>query len=358
MSDSIDLIAAQEQLVERYAEASPEETQELAHRLAQTMRAVAEDESLWADLRQASERQADPGPLKALALLDWETLLAEWGVEEAELIAFELIDAVSRGRTEPGAWDEVRTLLPQLAERLDGMAAEPSEDRRWLGRMKDRMAAGVSVLRRVKVGSLIARMAKGVVFDAAGPPLLAGAMGGPIGPFVVIAAAAVCAIGAAAWEEIRAAIDRPTDEERSLLAHLFQTPELMPGRAGQISVNLDQITGLIAMARGVVPTERIAELLAELRCWAARVGARLLSARPLIAAHLGAAGLHDLETVLEAARVLNRELRAVATAACEDVAERVRLAADHARRAFDDLADKLQWLDRVLTDAGFGGPGH
>lgn len=351
--DAIELIEKQERLLRGLSEASPARTRDLAVGLGRAMQRIAEDERLWGELEEAGALAPEAGPVAYLPLVDWEALLHEWGFPDAERTALELIDAVDRGAAEPPAWSRVRELLYELGGEIVGDAGEDAEGGGRWKRLKERMAVGVSALRRVRLGSLLARSTAGAATGAA--PILAGViLGAPLGPVGMLAGAAICGLVMGAGSEVYAALKRLPEEDRSLLEALFKNPELQPGAEGGARADLEAIEAVLAEMSDETCEAALAKPLAKLRLWAARIGARLLSSWSVVQVRLGDAAVRDVQWALEATLALQQTLRAVAQL-CGAAADSVRRAIDASRRDIGELGARLRQLDGTLADHGFGG---
>jgi hypothetical protein len=350
--EALELIELQESMLDRLYEAPAPETRELAESLGMAMRQVAEDGAFWDGLERAGRLSREIEPSDYLALVDWETLLRKWGLPDVEQTALELIVAVDRGAGRELDWKRVRELIYQLGAEISGEAIEMPARRGPLGRLKERMAAGVSVLRRIRVGKLVVNAGMGGGVGAA--PILAGAAAGAsLGPIGILAGAVAVGVGTGASSEIRAAAKRLPKEDQSLLSGLFANQELGPGAFGQARAQLTTIETLVGGQTLTACEASLPMPLANLRLWAARVGARLLSSWPVIEARLGAAMVNEVRSVLDATMALQRTLRTVATL-CGTATDSARRVIATAYRQIAEVGGQLRGLNVDLGRQGFG----
>ena len=186
-------------------------------------------------------------------------------------------------------------------------------------------------------------------------PILVGVLlGAPLGPVGALVGAAVCGLVAGGGSEVYAALNRPPEEDRSALEDLFKNPELHPAGEGRARADLRTIEVVLSEVSGETCEAAIAEPLAKLRLWAARVGARLLSSWPVVQARLGGAIVREVEWTLDASVALQQTLRIVATL-CATAADGVRTVLDASFRQIGDVGSRLRQLDGILASQGFGG---
>jgi hypothetical protein len=342
--ETLDLIAAQERALEKFAEASPQETLALVEGLTATMRTVVEDEALWNRLAEASVRAEGAGQIRQLVLVDWETLLEQCGVPEAQAVALELIEAVTHA-DEPGGWEQARAHLLELTELLEGDAQQPRlEEPGWLARVRERAAVGYSALRRVRKGVIVAESGFGMA-EAVTPMLVGVALGAPLGPVGAVVGAAVGGLGLGLAKGLREALRRSSEEVPGELDALFRAPALDPAANGAARANLDLI---VALSEGERWDSAITDLLADLRLWAARIGATLSVAWPLVGAHLGKVGLRAIEQVMVALFDFQRSLRRIAQAGSDEDCNLLREGVDWARETTEKIADSLWRLEGLV----------
>jgi len=342
---SLGQIAAQERAVERFAEASPEETLALARKLVETMRTVVWDDELWDALAEASVRAEDAGQLRQLVLVDWETLLEQWGVPEAESVAMDLIEAVTRAE-EPGEWGEARAYLRELTELLEGDVREPQPEKPgWVRRVRGRAAAGFAALRRLRIGAVTAEGAIEMA-GAVAPTLLGAALfGAPMVSVPVVAGMAVGGLAFGLVNGLRAVLGRAEEVPPELVA-LFDASALGAYANGKARADLDLILPLYD-TNGWCP--EIGDLLAKLRLWAARIGATLAAAGPLLGAYLHGAGMRAAEEVMVALVEFQRNLRRIADAAVGGDRGLLGDGVDRARDATGRIADLVFRLEGLVA---------
>jgi hypothetical protein len=337
----LDQIDAQERAVQRFAQASPEETVALAAELAATMRVVVEDDELWNGLAEASRRPGDAGELRQLVLVDWEALLGQWGVPDGEIVAMELIEAVAEADGE-GDWREARELLRELTELLEGDTQEPQPQQAgWLRRVRERAAAGFSALRRVKTG-VIAEGGMGMA-EATVPALLGAAFVPLVGPAAPLAGAAVGGLGIGLVRHLRETL---AERAPSGLDVLFDARALRPEANGAARADLDVLKVMGENARWGSP---IADLLVNVRLWAARIGATLAVARPFVAAHLRDAGLFAVDRVMMALLDFQHSLRRIAAAANDKDGDLFAAGIDRAHEVAERIGDSLWGLQGLVA---------
>jgi hypothetical protein len=340
--ETLDLIAAQERAVQKFAEASPQETIALAADLAATMRAVVEDDGLWERLAEASRRASDVGELRQLVLVDWEALLEQWGVPDGEVIALELIEAVAAADGE-GDWGQARELLGLLTDLIEGDTQHPQpEQEGWLHRVRERAAAGYSALRRVRVGAILAEGGMGAA-EALAPALLGAAFVPLLGPAAPLVGAAVGGLGIGLVRHLRETVEQRGPSELDVL---FDSQALRSEANGAAQGDLEVLR---AMGEDASWGSPIADLLATVRLWAARIGATLSVARPFVAAHLRDAGLLAVDRVMVALLDFQRSLRRIADAANDRDCRLVIEGADRAREAAQRIGDLLWSLQGLVA---------
>jgi hypothetical protein len=340
--ETLDLIAAQERAIHTFAKASPQETIALAADLAATMRAVVEDDGLWGRLAEASRRPLDVGQVRGLVLVDWESLLEQWGVPDGEVIALELIEAVAAADGE-GDWGRARELLGLLTDLIEVDTQHPQPEKEgWLRRVRERAAAGFSALRRVRVGAMVAEGGMGAA-EALAPALLGAAFVPLLGPAAPLVGAAVGGLGIGLVRHLRETVGQRGPSELDVL---FESRALRPEANGAARADLEMLRAMGENANWGSP---IADLLATVRLWAARLGATLTVARPFVAAHLRDAGLLAVDRVMMALLDFQRSLRRIAAASNDRDCRLVVEGADRAREAAERIGDSLWSLQGLVV---------
>jgi hypothetical protein len=342
VEDSLDLIAARERALGQFAEASPQETLALAGDLAATMRTVVRDDALWSRLAEASARAEGTDQIRRLVLVDWEALLEEWGMPDARIAAMELTEAVTHADAD-GGWERARELLDRLTELLEGDMRQPQlEKPGWLRRVRTRAAAGFSALRRVRVGALAAEGGMGIG-EATAPVLLGVALVPLVGPAAPVVGAAVGGLGIGLARFLR---DRVEEELPPELDALFGSRALSAEANGAARADLDLMRALGEKEKW---GSAITRLLADLRLWAARIGATLTAASPVIAAHLKSAGLHAVDRVMVALVDFQRSLCRIAEAVRDKDHGSFAAEIDRAREEVGRIGNSLWELEGMVA---------
>ena len=389
MTDIGELVAQQRRVAQRLVVAADDNRVllEVARELAATLYDVADDERLWSDLSEASASTVQAQRLAQLVLLDWQALLEQAGHGNDEALAAELAGVVGTAldSADPDAWSVVPELLGQLADDLlgDAAAPEPAKNRHWWRALRDKVAYGVSALRRVVEAAVLIPVFKKAA-EAGGVQLVTALLtGAAVGSIVtpIIIAAAVVALGVAAVTELRRCFaEQRAAQGGDRLELLFENEQLHRGRIGFITAQLDAIElsaeelfapyetfgpqdawelpecrwrcglrpGLTMAARWVT------EPLAKLRRWGAEVGAELASAWSFVAAHTGAGGIRCVHDATDHLASLRVALAAIAAAFVNGAAKALREAIAASRSAIDGVRDALGQLMFLLGPRDFG----
>jgi hypothetical protein len=351
--ERVGLSERQERLLDKLDSLPPVQTRDLAQGLGLAMQRMAEDREVWEELERAGAAPSDLGPARYLALVDWETLLSEWDLPEVETTALEMIDSVDRGATGQPEWGNVRDLIGQLGTEIAGDAAEtPVNSGRWT-RLKERVAVAGSVMKRLQKLRLVVNAAAGAIGQVA-PGLIAAAFG--VAPPAVAAVVSLGVVGAMTGigGQVRAALHQLPEEDQPLLNDLFNSPELGLGKVGGAQADLGLIEAMLSDSGGVVCEEAIAGPLGNLRLWAARVGARLLSSWWVVQTRIGDAAVRNIERILEGTVRLGQTLREVAKL-CDATVERKSQGMLAGMALISEIGNGLTDLDRMLAACGFGG---
>jgi len=325
----------------------------LAEDLAGTLRDVAENQRLWADVEAGAEVGLEEQQLFQLTLVDWEQVLRDRGVEarEAEALTDELIAAARRASEGQAHWGEVREGLVALASRLEEDAAEERRGRGGpLTSLRERVACGVAALGHIKKAVLLKGASEGLA-NVAVPAVAAAVIAGvafPPGFLVAGIAAGVAGLGFAAGEALNRGLGEVADQEvadrfRRLEVEFSQIRREIPA----CQAELDEL-GRPDLETAEDAAERIARLLSSLRSWVAGVGAKLAAEWPFVVAHFGQAGALALENATSAIVEVRRLLRPLWEAIDSDLAEAVERAAGAAGAALRAVDGQLDELQRVL----------
>jgi hypothetical protein len=352
-----ELVDAQRGLSQRLREAdTPADLTILAGDLARTLRSVADNEALWADLEGDEYEGLAQEQLFQLALVDWEQFLRDRGVEEASELAGELIFAATRAQQGRGNWGEVRQALVSLAERLrdDAQQVEAGRPGR-LRVLRERVASGVSVLKHLKDAALLKGAGQGAA-EALVPGIAVAVIAHVAFPPAILVtglAAAVVGLAGAAGEAANRGLgeieqQRVDDRLRCLAVEFSGIREGLPGRKAEF-----EDLGRLDPPAGWESPPEVIDVFSRLRSWAAEIGAKIAAEWPFVVAHLGGPGAAVLDEITRGVAAIRAAVRDLSNALFEHSVEGSRRATDAAAVAINEVGGYLHDLGLLLAMGAF-----